>query len=48
MTDEVVNDLAMDVRRQMKNTTIHQIQTSTLDQKRGLLTSSDRYQIEEG
>lgn len=48
MTDSVVNDLAMDVRRTVENAQIHAVQTSTLDREKGRLTSYDHLTIQNG
>ena len=48
LTDSVVNDFAMDVRRTVDDTQIHAVQTSTLDRKKGRLTSYDHLTIQKG
>jgi ubiquinone/menaquinone biosynthesis C-methylase UbiE len=48
MTDLVVRNLAMDVRKTVNHTQIQNIQYSTLDRECGLLTSYDQFSIQEG
>lgn len=46
MTDDAIDDLAMDSTRTTNGTKIHNVQHSTLDRKTGLLTSHDKYTIQ--
>lgn len=46
MTDTVVHDLAMDVRKTVNDTQIHHIQKSEIDRKSGRLTSYDHYTLQ--
>ena len=48
MTDSVVKDLAMDVRRTVDDAQIHAVQASTLDREKGRLTSYDHLTIQKG
>lgn len=48
MTDDAVNHLAMDLRKTVGNTRIHNIQYSELDRESGQLTSYDEFVIQEG
>jgi SAM-dependent methyltransferase len=48
MTDSVVRDLAMDVRKTVEDTQLHAIQTSILDREKGRLTSYDHLTIQKG
>lgn len=45
ITDEVIDDFSMDIKSDVGDTTIHNIQHSTIDQEKGLLTSYDDYTI---
>lgn len=47
MTDALVKNLAMDVKKTVNNTHIHHMQYSTLDRENGYLTSYDHYTIQE-
>jgi len=48
MSDTVVQNLAMDVRKQVGDTTIHLVQNSTLDRATGQLTSVNDYTTQTG
>jgi len=48
MTDTVVQNLAMDVRKQVGDTAIHLVQNSTLDRATGQLTSVNDYTTQKG
>jgi len=48
MTDNAVNNLAMDLKRIVNNTKIRNVQYSKLDRVRGRLTSYDQFSIQEG
>jgi len=48
MTDPVVDDLAMEVRRTVNDTQIHTVQASRLDKEKGRLTSYDHLTIQKG
>jgi len=48
MTDDVVDDLAMDMERMVNGTKIHNVQYSEIDRKTGRLTSYDTFTIQEG
>ena len=46
MTDAVVHDLRMDLKKTINNTQIHNIQYSIIDRKNGFLTSYDSLTIQ--
>lgn len=46
MTDTVVHNLKMDLKKTINNTQIHNIQYSTIDRKNGFLTSYDSLTIQ--
>ena len=48
MTDSVVNNLAMDLRKTVNNTQIHAVQYSEINRENGHLTSYDTFTIQEG
>lgn len=48
MTDATVTNLAMNLTTVIDDTTVHNIQRSTLDKESGLLTSYDEFSIQEG
>lgn len=47
MTDNVVNDLAMDLQKTVNDTKIHNVQYSKIDRESGRLTSYDCFTIQE-
>jgi hypothetical protein len=48
MTEGVVNDLAMDLRKTVNETKIRNVQYSKINRKNGRLTSYDQFTIQEG
>ena len=48
MNDDAVNNLAMDLRKEVNDITIRNVQYSELDKKKGRLTSYDQFTIQKG
>jgi ubiquinone/menaquinone biosynthesis C-methylase UbiE len=48
MTDDVVNNLKMDLKKTVNHTKVRNIQFSKLDKRKGRLTSYDQFIIQEG
>ncbi len=45
ITDEIIDDFAMDIERVVNGVNIHKVQHSEIDREKGLLTSHDQYTI---
>jgi len=48
ITDKTISELAMDLKKTLDDTKIHNIQYSEIDRENGLLTSYDYFSIQEG